>query len=129
MRPRLSIAAAVLFFGLLSRADAQPPPPQAPRTPGGPGAGQDRGETFPHQQRALAAEPVIERGKTIYGIHCRLCHGPDLRGGDLGGVNLLRSPLVLSDQDGELILPVVTQGRSTPGMPPMPPLPLPPVDV
>jgi cytochrome c oxidase cbb3-type subunit 3 len=38
---------------------------------------------------------VIERGTTLYGINCRLCHGADLRGGDLGGINLLRSQLVL----------------------------------
>ena len=38
--------------------------------------------------------------------------------------NLLRSQLVLNDQHGELILPVVKNGRQNPGMPPMPPLPL-----
>jgi cytochrome c oxidase cbb3-type subunit 3 len=47
----------------------------------------------------------------------------------MGGVNLLRSALVLSDQDGELIYPVVRDGRANPGMPPMPPLPLPEADV
>jgi cytochrome c oxidase cbb3-type subunit 3 len=72
---------------------------------------------------------VIERGTTLYGINCRLCHGADLRGGDLGGINLLRSQLVLNDQDAELILPVVHGGRNNPGMPPMPPLPLPDDDV
>jgi cytochrome c oxidase cbb3-type subunit 3 len=60
----------------------------------------------------------------LYGINCRLCHGPDLRGGDMGGVNLLRSPLVLNDQNGELIWPVVHNGKQTEGLPPMPPLPL-----
>lgn len=114
MRPNLPLAAAaVLFFSVLVRVAAQPPPQQA------------RPATFPAQQRALADPAVIERGSTLYGIHCRLCHGPDLRGGDLGGVNLLRSQLVLNDQDGELILPVVTEGRSSPGALPMPALPLP----
>ena len=110
---------AVLCLGVLGPAAAQQPPPQQP-PPGV--AGQDR--TFPAQQRALADAAVIERGNTLYGIHCRLCHGPDLRGGDMGGVNLLRSALVLNDQDGEQIGPVVTQGRFPPGMAPMPPLPL-----
>ena len=41
----------------------------------------------------------------------------------MGGVNLLRSDLVLRDQHGELILPVVHGGRANPGMPPMPPFP------
>ena len=47
----------------------------------------------------------------------------------MGGVNLLRSPLVLNDQDGELIYPVVQNGKQTEGLPPMPPLPLPEADV
>jgi cytochrome c oxidase cbb3-type subunit 3 len=66
---------------------------------------------------------VIARGKQLFEVNCRLCHGADLRGGDMGGVNLLRSNLVLTDQHGELILPVVHNGRQTPGMPPMPPFP------
>jgi cytochrome c oxidase cbb3-type subunit 3 len=66
---------------------------------------------------------VIARGKTLFEVNCRLCHGADLRGGDQGGVNLLRSNLVLTDQHGELILPVVKSGRANPGMPPMPPFP------
>jgi cytochrome c oxidase cbb3-type subunit III len=72
---------------------------------------------------------MIARGKTLYEINCRACHGPDLRGGDIGGPNLLRSQLVLNDQHGELILPVVQKGRMNPGMPVMPPLPLPDDDV
>lgn len=137
MRPKLSIAsaAAVLFLAVFVRLGAQqPPPPQqpAPQPPaaqplpggraGGPGRG--AGQAFPKTTRPLAPPEVIERGSALYGINCRLCHGPDLRGGDLGGINLLRSQLVLADQDAELIHPVVTQGRNNPGMPPMPPLPL-----
>ena len=47
----------------------------------------------------------------------------------MGGVNLLRSPLVLNDKDGELIYPVVHNGKQTEGLPAMPPLPLPEADV
>ena len=47
----------------------------------------------------------------------------------MGGVNLLRSQLVLKDENGELIYPVVRDGRSTPGLPPMPPIPLKEEDV
>jgi cytochrome c oxidase cbb3-type subunit 3 len=72
---------------------------------------------------------VIKRGNGLYGVYCRACHGTDLRGGDQGGPNLLRSQLVLNDQDGEQILPVVQQGRQNPGMPVMPPLNIPPDDV
>src|SRR5712692_10019853 len=121
MRPSLPLAAGVvLCSSVLVRAAAQqPPPPQQPPP----------SRDFPAQQRALADAALIERGSTLYGIHCRLCHGPDLRGGDMGGVNLLRSQLVLSDQNGELIGPVVTQGRMNPGAPMMPPIGLPPDDV
>jgi cytochrome c oxidase cbb3-type subunit 3 len=57
---------------------------------------------------------VIERGRLVYGIHCRACHGVDLRGGDIGGPNLLRSEVMLNDRMGEALLPVVK--GSLPGM-------------
>src|SRR5436190_2852802 len=132
MRPKATLAAAAaillstLYSGVGAQGQAPPAQPPAAQPPGG--GRQGRG-TFPAQQRELADAAVIKRGNTLYGINCRLCHGPDLRGGDMGGINLLRSPLVLSDQDGELILPVVHNGRNNPGMPPMPPLPLPDADV
>ena len=112
---------------------AQPPPPaQAPapqtpppQTPPGAGGRGGRGQvaTFPAQQRPPGDPALIARGKSLFEVNCRLCHGADLRGGDMGGVNLLRSDLVLRDQRGELILPVVRGGRANPGMPPMPPFP------
>jgi cytochrome c oxidase cbb3-type subunit 3 len=71
----------------------------------------------PGQER-LAGDPAqIARGKTLYGISCTGCHGADLRGGDLGGPNLLRSQLALSDRDGELILPIIQGSRQDAGMP------------
>jgi len=53
---------------------------------------------------------VVARGKAIYGVNCNFCHGSDARGGE-GGPNLLRSELVLNDQNGERIAPVVQNGR------------------
>jgi cytochrome c oxidase cbb3-type subunit 3 len=133
----LGAAAGVLLSSILISAHSldgqggppQPPPAGAPAQGQGPGqgAGGGRGrggQGFPAQQRKLADDAVIQRGNTLFGINCRLCHGADLRGGDMGGVNLLRSPLVLNDQDGELIYPVVKNGRNAEGRPPMPPLPL-----
>jgi cytochrome c oxidase cbb3-type subunit III len=124
----LGAAAGVLLSSILMSAQGGPPqapPAGAPPQGQSPGGGRGRGgQGFPAQQRKLADAAVIERGNTLYGINCRLCHGPDLRGGDMGGVNLLRSPLVLNDQDGELIYPVVKNGRNPEGRPPMPPLPL-----
>jgi cytochrome c oxidase cbb3-type subunit 3 len=85
--------------------------------------------TFPAQQRPPGDPEVIKKGNGLYGVYCRACHGADLRGGDQGGPNLLRSQLVLNDQAGELILQVVQQGRQNPGMPVMPPLNIPEADV
>lgn len=99
---------------------------------GGPGGRQGGGNptaTFPAQQRPPGDPALIARGEGLYGVHCRACHGVDLRGGDIGGPNLLRSQLALNDQDGELIGPVITQGRQTPGMPSMPAIALPPDDL
>jgi cytochrome c oxidase cbb3-type subunit 3 len=79
--------------------------------------------TFPAQQRPPADPAVLQQGADIYGVNCRACHGQDLRGGDLGGPNLLRSEVVLQDQEGELIGPVVREGRSGTNVA-MPALPL-----
>jgi len=67
---------------------------------------------FPAQQRAPGDPALIERGGTLYAIQCKGCHGADLRGGDLGGPNLLRSQIVMGDKAGEAITPVIQNGRS-----------------
>jgi cytochrome c oxidase cbb3-type subunit 3 len=140
IRKAVFATAIVWLVALITHTGAQqaPPPaaPGAPQTtpPGGPPAGRGQAPqapgrgggraTFPAQQRSLADAATIARGKTLYEINCRACHGGDLRGGDIGGPNLLRSQLVLNDQHGELIVPLVKTGRQNPGMPPMPALPL-----
>jgi cytochrome c oxidase cbb3-type subunit III len=63
--------------------------------------------SFPAQQRDPADPSVLARGRAVYDTECRSCHGPDLRGGEQGGPNLLRSPVALNDRDGELIEPVL----------------------
>ena len=55
---------------------------------------------------------ALERGTGLFKTNCAFCHGQDARGGD-GGPSLLRSALVLADQNGELIGPVLEQGRGT----------------
>jgi cytochrome c oxidase cbb3-type subunit 3 len=66
--------------------------------------------------RAKAPADVVARGRALYGINCAFCHGSDARGGE-GGPNLVRSQLVLNDQNGELIAQVVQNGRPDKGMP------------
>src|SRR5438067_2769684 len=114
-----SIAGAVLAFTIFAaRTGAQESPP--PRVPPQAGAGRRAGGLVPGQQRPAGDPAQIARGKTLYGISCTGCHGADLRGGDLGGPNLLRSQLALSDRDAELILPIIQGSRQDAGMPAIP---------
>lgn len=138
MRVKNSLVAAALFgllIGVANRVSAQGTPPgtapaaggvpspaqSGPAPPGarggiGPG-GRRVGGFVPGQKRPPGDPAQIARGKTLFDINCRSCHGADLRGGDLGGPNLLRSQVALSDQDGELIVPIIQGSRQSMGMP------------
>ena len=112
---RVKVAAGVfgLTLAVAAGLTAQETPPQ-----GGRGAGGRRAGGFvPGQQRPPGDPAQIARGKTLYGINCTGCHGADLRGGDIGGPNLLRSQVALSDRNGELILPIIQGSRKDSGMP------------
>jgi cytochrome c oxidase cbb3-type subunit 3 len=100
---------------------AQTPPPAA-TTPAAPSAPAVRrnGGFVPGQQRPPGDPVLIAHGKAIYGVSCTSCHGADLRGGDLGGPNLLRSQVALADQNGEQILPIIQGSRQDSGMPVIP---------
>jgi cytochrome c oxidase cbb3-type subunit 3 len=75
-----------------------------------------KGQTLDFPDRPKYPQEVIDRGKTTYGVSCSFCHGSDARGGEVGP-NLLRSAVVLQDQNGELIAPIVHGGRAQQGMP------------
>jgi cytochrome c oxidase cbb3-type subunit 3 len=113
-------------YGLLALACASI---QLEAQRGGRGAAAAPTAGFPAQQRPPADASLISRGKMLYELHCRLCHGPDLRGGEQGGSNLLRSAIALSDQSGELLQPVIRDGRKNPGLPSMPATDLPADDI
>lgn len=72
------------------------------------GRGGTRPPAFPSHSPADPA--MIDRGKALYGVNCNFCHGSDARGGE-GGPNLLRSDVLLNDQNGELLAPVIQNGR------------------
>ncbi len=113
-----SAGVCLLAFVLLSSAplaQSQTPPP-APTVPP-PNPAPRRGGFVPGQKRPPGDPVQIAHGKALFGIDCRGCHGPDLRGGDLGGPNLLRSQVALSDQNGELIVPIIRGSRQNMGMP------------
>jgi mono/diheme cytochrome c family protein len=52
---------------------------------------------------------VIARGQKLYDAECAFCHGEDARGGDMAS-NLIRSQIVLNDDKGERLHPVLRQG-------------------
>jgi cytochrome c oxidase cbb3-type subunit 3 len=123
------VAAAIVGFTIIgAHAAAQgtpPPPPPAGGQPAPGVQGQGRGggreaATFPAQQRQPGDPAIIDRGKGVYTVNCSACHGVDLRGGVTGGPNLLRSQVVLNDQSGELIQPIVRGARAERGMPALP---------
>ena len=99
--------AAALTLGL-SAQQAPPTPLPQPDIP--------RFGVVEYPQRKPGDPAAIDRGQSLYGVNCRFCHGADLRGGDGGGPNLLRSTVVLDDDQGERIGPVLQGGRGA--MPP-----------
>ena len=110
MRSTVVLAAAGAMFALtvvVNLAAQGPPQPQGRGAP----------PPFPAQLRPPGDPALIARGQGLYGVHCRVCHGADLRGGDQGGPNLLRSDTVLNDKASELIGPVMMSGQGA--MPPI----------
>jgi mono/diheme cytochrome c family protein len=59
---------------------------------------------------------AVERGAKLFATNCAGCHGAAARGGP-GAPDLLRSILVLDDEKGILIAPVIRNGRPDLGMP------------
>ncbi len=58
---------------------------------------------------------AAERGAKLYAATCAFCHGEKANGGE--GPDLVRSSVVLHDDKGELIGPVIHNGRPDRGMP------------
>lgn len=59
---------------------------------------------------------AVERGGKLFATHCGGCHGASAKGGP-GAPDLIRSVLVLDDEKGILIAPVLREGRPDQGMP------------
>jgi mono/diheme cytochrome c family protein len=59
---------------------------------------------------------AVERGAKLYAAHCAGCHGNTARGNP-GAPDLIRSIVVLTDEKGILISPVLRNGRPEQGMP------------
>ena len=92
----------------------QESPPAPAQPPGSPPVRVARPPAYP--VRTPADPAVVARGRQIFSANCSFCHGSDARGGE-GGPNLVRSQLVMDDNNGELIATVVQNGRPDKGMP------------
>ena len=92
-------------------------PPTTLRAPGGP-----RPQQAPPRGEAAAIagakeDPAaVARGSALYTTHCAGCHGKTARGNP-GAPDLIRSIVVLTDEKGILITPVLRNGRPDQGMP------------
>jgi len=62
---------------------------------------------------------AFERGGKVFASYCAGCHGRAGKGGP-GAPDLIRSVLVLDDEKGILIAPVIREGRADKGMPKLP---------
>lgn len=67
------------------------------------------------QSGAAASNPAVTRGQQQFASSCGFCHGTDATGGR--GPDLVRSKLVADDSGGNLIGPVILNGRPAKGMP------------
>ena len=103
------------------------------------GAGQEPAATFPARPTVKDANTTktidgispaaiagskqdpaaVERGGKMFATYCAGCHGAGAKGGP-GAPNLVRSLLVLDDEKGILIAPVIREGRPDKGMPKLP---------
>jgi len=59
---------------------------------------------------------AFNRGAKVFATYCAGCHGAAAKGGP-GAPDLVRSLLVLDDEKGMLIAPVIREGRPDKGMP------------
>jgi mono/diheme cytochrome c family protein len=117
------VAGVLAIAGSTSLLHAQAPAPNA--------AAQDPKRqnpvVAPSPARAPAAttrQPTfdpqtVERGQKLFSTNCAFCHGGNAKGGETGP-DLLRSVVVLHDENGDKIGPVVLNGRLDKGMPKFP---------
>jgi mono/diheme cytochrome c family protein len=96
-----------------AQASAQTPPRPAPA----PATRVERGDRAPDYPVHPPAPPEqVAHGQQVFRSNCSFCHGSDARGGEKGP-NLVRDQVVLRDQNGEVITPIVQSGIPAAGMP------------
>ncbi|HEY7837295.1 MAG TPA: c-type cytochrome [Terriglobales bacterium] len=116
---RVPLRAVVIGLACLAVAAALgAQQPAAPRrrgaAPAGAAAGRGRAPSYPTRPQYDPA--AVARGAKIFSANCSFCHGDDARGGSVGP-NLVRAQVVLDDQHGELITPILHGALVAGGMP------------
>jgi len=113
---------AALLIGALQLMGQEPAVTGAGATRG-PGVTRGAGASAAETAASAAAiagskqDPAaVARGAKLYTQHCAGCHGATAKGGP-GAPDLVRSLLVLDDEKGILIAPVLREGRPDKGMP------------
>src|SRR5215475_14838912 len=106
----------LLFFGVVALAATLAQPNAQEPTGGG---GRRGGNMREFHGLGAAPDPAAaKKGEPLYMENCAGCHGKDGRGAQ--APSLTRMPLMLHDEKGEKLAPVLKEGR--PGMPAFPKL-------
>ena len=111
-------ACALLMATAVLPVEAQEEPPA-----GGRGGRGGRGGAATREFLGLGRAPdaaAAARGEKLYVPNCAFCHGTEARGAE--APSLVRSEVVLHDDKGELIGPMLLKGRPEAGMPAFPSL-------
>ena len=93
-------------------AQVPQPPPQA--KPAGREGRFERPPDYP--VRPPVPPEQLAHGEQLFRSNCSFCHGSTARGGETGP-NLVLAKVVLDDQHGELLTPIVQNGFPAQGMP------------
>src|SRR5437660_12245238 len=114
-RGPLRFLGSVIIACAAAMSASQSPAPVPVRawtaTPAGRG---ERATDYP--VRPPAPPEQVAHGQQLFKSNCGFCHGSDGRGGETGP-NLVRAQVVLADQHGELVTPIVQNGIPAQGMP------------
>jgi cytochrome c oxidase cbb3-type subunit III len=110
-------AKLILLLVLLVSAPLASLKGQEPRTEGGRPAQPGESGVSAAAIAGSKQDPVaVDRGGKAFAANCAGCHGASAKGGP-GAPDLVRSLLVLDDEKGILIAPVIREGRPDKGMP------------
>jgi len=110
---RMALRAAVIFVPAAVYLSGQ-----EPKSGGAaPGGANDKSGVSAAAIAGSKEDPAtVDRGGKLYVTYCGGCHGAGARGG-AGAPDLVRSVLVLDDEKGILIAPILRDGRPDAGMP------------